>query len=336
MPFQPFRDMIANQPGADAESAEAARNRNAELTKPPGALGRLEDLAIWAAAWQGRPSPRAESIQALVFAGNHGITAQGVSAFPAEVTVQMVANFEGGGAAINQLCQVAGATLGVHALELERPTADFSQGPAMSEAECADAMALGAAKLDRQADLLCLGEMGIGNTTSAAALSMAAFGGTAAEWVGPGTGLDVAGVRHKAEVVEAALALHRPDMGDGFDILRRLGGREIAAMCGAILAARKHRVPVLLDGFVSCAAAAPLHALDPATLAHCQVAHRSAEPAHIRLVAALGKAPLLDLGMRLGEASGAALAANVIKAAVATHTGMATFAEAAVSEKLED
>ena len=336
MPFQPFRRMIADQPGAHEPSAEAASQRNAELTKPPGALGRLEDLAIWAAAWQGRASPRAERIQALVFAGNHGITAQGISAFPAEVTVQMVANFEGGGAAINQLCQIAGATLGVHALERERPTADFSQGPAMSEAECAEALALGAAKVDIGADLLCLGEMGIGNTTSAAALSQAVFGGSAADWAGPGTGLDDAGVRHKAEVLEAALALHRPEMGDGFDILRRLGGREIAAMAGAILAARAHRVPVLLDGFVSCAAAAPLHALEPITLDHCQVAHRSAETAHARLVQALGKTPLLDLGMRLGEASGAALAANLIKAAVATHTGMATFAEAAVSEKLED
>ena len=336
MPFDRFRTLMTQLPVADEEAAGRARSRDAELTKPPGALGRLEELAIWASAWQGRHPPTADTIQVLVFAGNHGVTAKGVSAFPADVTVQMVANFEHGGAAINQLCAAAGATLEVHALDLDRPTADISEGPAMSAEECAEAVAFGLEKVEASADLLCVGEMGIGNTTAAAAVCCALFGGEAANWAGPGTGLDEPGVARKAEVIATALERHRPDMGDGFDVLRRLGGRELAAMAGAVLGARMRRVPVFLDGFVSCAAAAPLAFLAPGALDHCQVAHRSAEPAHGRLVEMLGKEALLDLGMRLGEASGAALAVAVFKAAISTHNGMATFAEAAVNGKIED
>jgi nicotinate-nucleotide--dimethylbenzimidazole phosphoribosyltransferase len=189
------------------------------------------------------------------------------------------------------------------------------------------------AKLDTGADLLCIGEMGIGNTTVAAALCRALYGGQAADWVGPGTGVDDAGVQRKAAVVEAGIATHADALDDPIEVMRRLGGRELAAMAGAVLAARRARVPVLLDGFVACAAVAPLQAANPAALDHCLAAHRSAEPGHIHLLERLGKAPLLDLGMRLGEASGAALAASVVKAAVAVHAGMATFAEAGVSGK---
>ena len=203
----------------------------------------------------------------------------------------------------------------------------------MEEVDFLDAVALGMAKLDTGADLMCIGEMGIGNTTVAAALCRALYGGSAADWVGPGTGVDDAGVRRKAVVVEAGIATHSDALDDPLEVMRRLGGRELAAMAGAVIAARRARVPVLLDGFVAGAAVAPLQAVDGQALDHCLAAHRSAEPGHRRLLERLGKAPLLDLGMRLGEASGAALAASLVKAAVAVHAGMATFAEAGVSAK---
>jgi len=334
--FAEIRALAADLPHADAAAIAAAAARDGQLTKPPGSLGRLEDLALWLAAWQGRNPPSAEAISFLVFAGNHGVTARGISAFPAEVTVQMVANFQAGGAAINQLARLAGATLAVVPLELDRPTADFCAGPAMTEAETCAAFAAGMAAV-APADLACIGEMGIGNTTVAAALGAALFGGTGRDWAGPGTGLDPEGVARKAEVIDRGLALHRDRLDDPLQALACLGGREIAAMAGAILACRLARVPVLLDGFVNCAAAAVLHRLRPGALDHCRAAHRSAEPAAGRLLGHLdldrSLEPLLDLGMRLGEASGAAVAALLVKAAVATHAGMATFAEAGVAGK---
>jgi len=328
--------MFADMDGRDVAAAEAARARQAILTKPAGSLGRLEDLAVWLCAWQGRHPPRLKDVSCLVFAGNHGVAAQGVSAFPSEVTAQMVENFEAGGAAINQLCGVMGAKLAVLALELERPTDDFTQGPAMSVEDCNRAFQTGYEAVDGDADLLLVGEMGIANTTSAAAICALLLGGEPEDWVGRGTGVDDDGLRRKAKAVEAALALHGPVLAetrDPVEALRRVGGREIAAMAGAILAARKLRVPVIIDGFVSSAAAAVLHSAGDGALDHCVVGHVSAEAGHRRLVEALGKAPLLDLGMRLGEASGAALALAVVRAAAVTHTGMASFGEAGVSEK---
>jgi nicotinate-nucleotide--dimethylbenzimidazole phosphoribosyltransferase len=318
-------------PGPDEAAAAAARSRQALLTKPAGSLGRLEDLAIWLAAWQGRETPRLERVLALVFAGNHGVAARGVSAYPAAVTAQMVANFEAGGAAINQLCKVAGAELAVVPLDLERPSGDFCIEPAMTEAECLAALDRGMASLPTDLDLLAVGEMGIGNTTAAAAICAALYGGPAAWWTGPGTGLDPHGVAHKAAVVGRGLTRHAEAFRDPLEVLRRLGGREIAAMAGAILAARAQRIPVLLDGFVAGAAAAVLHALTPDALAHAEAAHLSTEPGHARLLERLKLRALLQLDMRLGEASGAALAILLCRAALACHTGMATFAEAGVS-----
>jgi nicotinate-nucleotide--dimethylbenzimidazole phosphoribosyltransferase len=326
-----LRRRVRQLPAADAAAAEAARARQARLTKPPGSLGRLEDLAAWLAAWQGRHPPRLERVLALVFAGNHGVAARGVSAYPAEVTAQMVANFRAGGAAINQLCRAAQAELTVIDLDLDRPTEDLSTTPAMSEHECVDALARGMAAVTPEIDLLALGEMGIGNTTTAAAICSALLGGPATVWVGPGTGLDADGMARKAEVIEAALICHRDVRSDPLEVLRRLGGREIAAMAGAILAARERRTPLLLDGFVAGAAAAVLHALEPSALGHVEAAHLSAEPGHRRLLEQLGLRPLLQLEMRLGEASGAALAILLCRAALACHGGMATFAEAGVS-----
>lgn len=331
MELERFREIVHALPQPDPAAAEVARARQGQLTKPPGSLGRLEDLAVWAAGWQRRAIPRDEPIQVLVFAGNHGIAARGVSAYPSAVTAQMIANFEAGGAAINQLCRVAAADLVVHSLDIDRPTRDFTEGPALSAEDCARHLTFGLECINSEAALLCVGEMGIGNTTAAAALACALFGGDPADWVGRGTGVDDAGLARKQAVVAAALRLHGEALDDPLEALRRLGGRELAAVAGAVIGARLKRVPVLLDGYVACAAAAVLARLAPGALDHCQAAHRSAEAGHGRLLKALGLDPLLELGMRLGEASGAVLAACLFRAAVAVHRGMATFAEAGIS-----
>jgi nicotinate-nucleotide--dimethylbenzimidazole phosphoribosyltransferase len=300
-----------------------------QLTKPPGSLGRMEDLAIFMAGWRQREKPVIDTAQALVFAGNHGVCAQGVNPFPQEVTAQMVANFEYGGAAINQLCRANGADLSVIALDLEVPTADFTETAAMSEEACLAAMTRGAEAINPAADVVLLGEMGIGNSTISAALCTALFGGAAGEWVGPGTGSDADGIALKTRVIETGVARH--GSGTPMEILAALGGREQAALCGAVLEARAHGIPVILDGFICTAAVAPLYATEAALLDHCLVAHMSAEPGHQRLLSALNKDPILNLGMRLGEGSGAAVALGVLRSALACHSGMATFAEAGVS-----
>ena len=327
-----FADILQNLPGADAAARDAAEERNAQLTKPPQALGRLEDLAIWYAGWRGDARPVLARPQVIVFAGNHGVTAQGVSAFPADVTAQMVENFRRGGAAINQLAETFGAKMDVHALSLDSPTADFTTGPAMTEAECVAALQAGWQAVDAECDLLVTGEMGIGNTTSAAAIALALFGGHASDWTGAGTGVDAAGVALKSRVVAEALAVNAAAQDNGLEALRCLGGRELAAMAGAITRARSLRIPVILDGFICSAAAACLQAANPDALDHAVAGHVSAEAAHAAMLERMGKKPLLSLGMRLGEGSGAALAIGVLKGAIACHSGMATFAEAGVSE----
>lgn len=327
-----FEAAQADLPRPDVRAAEAARRRQAELTKPAGALGRLEDVAVFMAGWQGTDRPRAERVEARLFAGNHGVAARGVSAFPASVTAQMVANFRAGGAAINALSRACGATLSIVALDLDRPTRDIAGEAAMTAAECLAALNAGAATVSPEAELLFVGEMGIGNTTPAAALCAHAFGGDAAGWCGRGSGVDDKALARKVDAVAAALALHGPHCTSPFEALRRLGGREIAAMAGAILAARLLRVPVLLDGFICCAAIAPLAAAKPDFTDHCLAAHCSAENGHARLLAHFGLEPLLRLDMRLGEGAGAAVAVPLVHAALATHNEMATFAEAAVSQ----
>jgi nicotinate-nucleotide--dimethylbenzimidazole phosphoribosyltransferase len=287
-----FRQILSTAASADLSAQVAASARNGQLTKPPGALGRLEDLAIWFASWQGNAKPKLRFPQVLIFAGNHGVMAQGVSAFPAEVTEQMVLNFQHGGAAINQLSRTFGAQMAVHALSLETPTADFTQAPAMTEAELLEALQTGWDAVNPNAD---------------------------------------AGLENKTRVVAEAVALHG-GQGDGLEMLRRLGGRELAAMAGAMARARVERIPVLLDGFICCAAAATLKAVNAKALDHAVAGHVSAEAAHGKLLEQLGKEPLLALGLRLGEGSGAALAIGVLQGAIACHSGMATFAEAGVSD----
>jgi nicotinate-nucleotide--dimethylbenzimidazole phosphoribosyltransferase len=328
-----LRDICRDLPLADAASADAVAEREGELTKPAQSLGRLEKLVTWLASWQGRSPPRLDRVEVLVFAGNHGVTARGVSAYPAEVTAQMVANFSAGGAAINQLARCAGANLRVVPLSLDRPTGDFTQAPAMPEKEFLAAVAAGYDAVSSPADLVCLGEMGIGNTTAAAALSAALFGGGGTRWAGRGTGVDDEGLVRKRAAIDAALERHEGVIDDPLLAAAALGGRELAAILGATLSARRQRVPVVLDGFVCTAAVAPLHRLRPDALDHTICGHASAEAGHRSLLNELGLMPLLDLDMRLGEASGATLAVLILRAALACHAGMATFAEARVSNR---
>lgn len=333
-PFDDLRRLLPLMPEPDPKALAAVAAREAELTKPAGSLGRLEEITAWLAGWQGKASPTCDSPLIAVFAANHGVAARGVSAYPTSVTAAMVENFRAGGAAVNQICATNGAGLRVFEMALEVPTRDFTQEPAMEEKECMATIAFGMEAVAAQSDVLGVGEMGIGNTTSAAAIYHALYGGKAADWVGRGAGVDDAGLARKIAAVEAGVARHRGHLDDPLEILRRLGGREIAALVGAILAARLTRIPTLLDGYVVGAAAAILHALDASALDHCMAAHVSAEGAHRAALERLGKRPLLDLDMRLGEGSGAAAALGLVRAAAACHARMATFASAGVAGRI--
>ena len=326
-----IRAFCRDLPRGDVRAAEAATVRQKTLTKPPGSLGRLEELAIWLACWQGRETPRLGRVTIAVFAGNHGIAARGVSAYPPAVTEQMVANFAAGGAAINQIAKLAGADLQVVPIELARPTRDFTVAPAMEVEEFLDAVDIGYRTVPPDSDLVAVGEMGIANTTTAATLCAALLGGGGERWAGRGTGVDDAGLARKRAAIDAALDFHRIISGDPLSVAAALGGRELAAMAGAVLAARRHHIPVLLDGFVATAAIVPLARLEPGILDHCRAGHVSAESGHRALLGELGLDPLLDLDMRLGEASGAGVAILLLRAALACHAGMATFSEAGVS-----
>jgi nicotinate-nucleotide--dimethylbenzimidazole phosphoribosyltransferase len=334
MPFESLdelRSACTSLPAGSETAARSVARRQDTLTKPQGSLGRLETIAAWLARWQGRDMPKLDRVKVFVFAGNHGVTTQGVSAFPPEVTVQMVANFAAGGAAINQLARIAGAGLAVIPLNLDHPTGDFTQEPAMDEQAFLAAVSVGYDAVASDLDLVCFGEMGIGNTTPAAAISAALFGGGAQKWTGRGTGVDDAGLARKVRAIEAGLARHAASLTDPLKVAANLGGRELAAILGATLAARHHGIPVLLDGFVCTAAAAPLARLHTEGLAHALAAHVSAEAGHRNLLEALDLPPLLDLGMRLGEGSGACLAVNIVRSALECHAHMASFAEAGVS-----
>ena len=332
-PFDDFRALAASVPPLDAAAVEAVRARDRVLTKPAGSLGRLEALVEWLAAVQGRAPPRADRIMVALFATSHGVAAEGVSAYPAEVSAQMLANFEKGGAAINAMCRSAGLGLRIFDLAVASPSGTIGVEDAFrDERDCAGTLAFGLEAIAGGIDVLALGEMGIGNTTVAAAVLCALHGGAAADWVGAGTGVDGAGILRKAEVVDRAVDRLGGER-EPLSVLRRVGGREIAAMAGAILAARHQSVPVMVDGFVSTAAASVVHAMNPDAIAHCRFGHLSAERAHGRALEAMGVEPILSLGMRLGEGTGAALAAQVAKVAVDVHVGMATFAEAGVSDR---
>src|SRR6516165_6459173 len=289
--FSDLRSACLDLPSGDPAASASAARREAILTKPPGSLGRLEQLVGWLAHWQGRAPPRLEEVEVLVFAGNHGVAQRGVSAYPAAVTAQMVANFAAGGAAINQLAAEAGANLHVIPLSLDAATADFTQRPAMDEAAFLAAVAAGYDAVPAAADLVCLGEMGIGNTTAAAAIAAALFGGGGERWAGRGTGVDDAGLARKRAAIDTALARHRRLLGDPLQVAAAFGGRELAAILGATLAARWQHIPVLIDGFVCTAAVAPLAKLGAGNLAHTWASHVSTEAAHRALLDALGLPP---------------------------------------------
>jgi nicotinate-nucleotide--dimethylbenzimidazole phosphoribosyltransferase len=322
VPFDDIRRLIAMMPGPDEAAVAAVRERNAALVKPAGSLGRLEWVVEWLAAWQRRSPPAIERPLVCVFAANHGVAARGVSPYPPEVNRRMLENFTTGRAAIYQVCASLNLGFKVFDLAIEMPTNDIVQTAAMDEKACVATMAFGMEAIAGGADLLALGEMGLGNTTIAAAIYAALYGGPAARWVEPETGSDDDRVARRITVVEAALALHRDHLHDPLEVLRRLGGRDIAAIAGAILAARLQRIPVVLDGYVACAAAAVLHALNPAAIDHCIAGHLAAEAAHQEVLERLGKIPLLALGLRLGEGTGAALAAGLVRTAAACHSGM--------------
>ncbi len=333
LPFDDIRALLPLMPAASEGCVDDVRARDSQLTKPPGSLGRLEEIVAHMAAWQGRSRPVVQRPVVAIFVANHGVTAQGVSAYPAAVTRAMLENFAAGGAAINQICATYDLGLKVFELALDHPTPDITQEPAFDEAGCAATFAFGMEAIAGGSDLLCVGEMGIGNTTVAAAIYHALYGGEAEHWVGRGTGVDDAGLARKVDAVRRAVALNKGNLSDPLEVMRRLGGREIVAIAGAIMAARMERVPVILDGYVATAAAAILHALDPSAIDHCLAGHLSVEGAHGDVLARLGKKPLLELGMRLGEGSGAAMAAGLVKAAIACHQDMATFEQAQVPGK---
>jgi nicotinate-nucleotide--dimethylbenzimidazole phosphoribosyltransferase len=330
-PFDDIKALLKDLPVADENAISLTAAREAQLIKPPGALGRLEDISSWLSAWTGKSPPQIVRPLVAVFAADHGVAARNVSAYPAEVTRQMIDAIAAGGAAISVLAQQAGAGLKVYDLAVGQPTPDIVEADAMTPKDCVATMAYGMEVLAEGTDLLVLGEVGIGNTTIAAALALALYGGSASFWVGPGTGVEGAALARKCAAVEAAVARLGQGKHDPLAILCALGGREFAAIAGAILAARLQRVPVVLDGYMVTAAAAVLHAINPRALDHCIVGHVSHEQGHRALLDRLGKKPILDLGMRLGEGTGAALAVLIIKAAVACHGGMATFGEAGVA-----
>jgi len=336
----------------DEGAATAARVRQGELTKPPGALGELETLAILLAGWQGRVQPRLERVHISVFAADHGVTDEGVSAFPASVTAEMIKNFVRGGAAINVLARALNATLevinlgtrgervvaGPHDVVLGPGSANFVHGPAMSQAQLEAALEAGRQSVERAlksgAQLYIGGDMGIGNTTAAAALACALLSAQPEALAGPGTGLDERGVARKAVVIRRALERHAGILNTARDALQRLGGFEIAALVGAYVRCAQLGLPALIDGFISSAAALAAGRMRPGASTWWLFGHRSKEPGHGAILAALEARPLLDLGMRLGEGSGAAVAVPLLRLACELHAGMATFAEAGVSEKL--
>ncbi len=328
-----IRALLTELPGPDAEAAAAAEARQAELTKPAGSLGRLEELAEWLAAWQGRVEPVLDRPHTAVFAGNHGVAAQGVSAYPAEVTKQMVANFIDGGAAVNQLCALADADLRVYEMALDEPTRDFTQAPAMREADCARALSYGMMAVEADIDVLALGEMGIGNTTPAAAIGAVVSGANLGEMVGRGTGVDDEGLMRKREAIRRGIEVNRPIPEDGLDVLAKIGGFEIGGIAGCVLAGAYHRRAVVIDGFISTSGALIAHILCPTVAEYLFAGHCSEEPGHRIMLNHLHLEPILDLGMRLGEGTGATLAMGIIDGAVKVFKDVLTFEEAGVANK---
>lgn len=322
LPFDDYRQLLKTLPGPDMAARDRAAARNATLSTQGPSLGRLGEIAEWLAAWTGRDPQVLRPLVAL-FAGTHGSTRHGVSRRADGETQAMIEHAAAGGAAVNQLCAANDLGLKIFDLALHLPVGDIAIEPALDERGCAATMAFGMEAVAGGIDLVCVGAVGAGGTTSAAALMTALLGGDAAGWVGPGTGADEALAARKVAVVEKALALHGANLKDPLEALRRLGGREFAAMAGTILAARVEKIPVILDGYASLAAAAVLKAIEPAAIDHCLLAHLSTEPGMARAAQLMGLRPLLDMSLGDGEGIGAALAAGIVKNAALVHAGMA-------------
>lgn len=331
LPFDDFRELISQLPSQSEFASEAVREREARLSKPVGSLGRLEEIAEWLAAWSGKAKPQIMRPLVAIFAGNHGVLAQGVTSQPQSLTMDMVNNFAAGGAPINQICITNDLGLKVFDLALEHPTEDITVTAAMDERTCAATMAFGMEAIAGGTDLLCIGEMGVGNTTIAAAISLALFGGQAEDWVSLAAGEDASILPAKIAAVKKAVALNDGNLRDPLEVLRRLGGRELAAITGAILAARAEKIPVLIDGYVASAAAAILLAMNGEALDHCLFSHVTSEQGHRLLLEKMGKAPLLDLSISLGSGVGAALAAGLVKTAAQCHVSTATAEDAGMN-----
>ncbi|MDQ4136268.1 MAG: nicotinate-nucleotide--dimethylbenzimidazole phosphoribosyltransferase [Pseudomonadota bacterium] len=327
-PFDDIRRLIATMPGPDESAVAAVRERDRGLVKPGGSLGRLEWIAEWLAAWQAKPVPSVDRPLVCVFAASHGVAGPEVS----DRTRTMLETFAAGGGAINQVCASLGLGFKVFDLAIDIPTGDIRTADAMDEKACVATMAFGMEAIAGGTDLIGIGESGVGNRLVAAAIYAALYGGPAERWVGE-VG-DAAERARRVAAVDAAVAHHRAGLDDPLEILRRVGGREIAAIAGAILAARLQRIPVVLDGYAATAAAAILHAMHPATLDHCVAGHLAADPAHREVLERLGKIPILALGLSIVEGTGAAIAMGIVKAAAAVHRDMATLAQAGLPEPL--
>ena len=324
-PFDDIAALMADLPGPNLDARDRAAEREGRLVKPVGSLGRLEEIIDWLAAWRGVTPPIVMRPVIALYAGAHGVAARGVSAFRPSFNRQSLEMIAAGGAPISQMASFHGAGLEVFDLAVDRPVADTVEKAAMSARECAATMAFGMEALAKQPDLLILGEVGAGNSTAASAIAHALYGGEAQDWTGRGGGIDDAALALKVQTVAAIVARAKAEGADSpLEILRQVGGREIAAVAGAILAARVQKVPVLLDGSGVGAAAAVLHAMDPTALDHCMAGHVSAEPGHRLLLAKIGKVPLLDLGLSQGAGTGAAAALGLVKLACDVHAGCAT------------
>lgn len=349
--MQKILNTLASITPLDQSAMEAARTRQQELTKPAGSLGRLEEIAIQVAGITGQPVPEIRRKAVIVMAGDHGVTAEGVSAYPAEVTPQMVYNFLRGGAAINALAKFARAgviivDIGV-ATDIAHPdlisrkiaygTANMAKGAAMTREQMIEAISVGIdvfeAQFEQGIDLVATGDMGIGNTTASSAIAAALLGKPVSSMTGRGTGINDEQLAHKIEVIERALEQNRPDPRDPFDVLIKVGGFEIAGLAGVIIAAAARRVPIVIDGLISGAAALLAVEMQPIIRDYLFAGHRSVEQGHRLMLEHMRLAPVLDLNLRLGEGTGAVLAMNIIEAALRAHREMATFAEAGVSEK---
>ncbi len=347
-----LKDIVASIPEPDVQAAEAARIRQDALAKPQGSLGRLEELSIQLAAITSQPIPAIEHKVIITMAGDHGVARDGVSAYPPEVTPQMVLNFLGGGAAINVLARHVGARIvvvdmgvdydfGPHpdllVRKIARGTHSIARGPAMTREQAEQAVEAGievvGAEIAKGLDIVGTGDMGIGNTTPSAAIAAALTGESVSKIVGRGTGIDDAGLARKVEVIERALAVNKPNPKDGLDVLAKVGGFEIGGLVGVILGAAAHRKPVMVDGFISTAAAMIAIAIAPQVRPYLIAAHRSQEQGHGKMLAWAGLKPLLDFDLRLGEGTGAALGISLAEAACKILAEMATFDEAGVSSK---